>query len=105
MNSDIIVDLRLASNQKSAKAIANVTFDTAHGELSIERLRVIHRLKRLLGIKLFFIFIQDSFGYRFCQSRTRFNYWQVDKFSGLSAFKINGWKSYPWILAVLLNNS
>jgi DNA-binding cell septation regulator SpoVG len=43
MNNEIIVDLRLVNDQKAAKAIANITFDTAFGELTLERLRVIQQ--------------------------------------------------------------
>lgn len=43
MLNEIAVELRIVDDQKSTRATANVTFDTSHGELTIARIRVIHK--------------------------------------------------------------
>ncbi|HWR84174.1 MAG TPA: hypothetical protein VN285_12810 [Candidatus Deferrimicrobium sp.] len=43
MTTEIIIDLRLLENQKSAKAVGNVTLATNQGDATILGVRVIHQ--------------------------------------------------------------
>lgn len=43
MTNEIAVEMKLVTDQKSKKAKASITLDTSHGELTIDRISVIHQ--------------------------------------------------------------
>jgi DNA-binding cell septation regulator SpoVG len=43
MNSEILVELRPVEGQKKLRAFANITFDSAHGEITIYGFKVIEK--------------------------------------------------------------